>query len=313
MKKSVLADFSLLLVTFVWGTTFVVVQNAISTLPPLTFNAVRFFFASFFLFLLLFFFYRDQIRALNPRMVFSGVILGVWLFCGYAFQTVGLLYTTSSKAGFITGLSVVLVPLFAMLLLKQRPKWPAICGVVAATIGLYLLTAGDTLSLNKGDILVFLCAISFAMQIILTGKYAPHFPSMGLSLLQITTVSLLSIIGSFFLEDWRKAFDVHLLTEPHVFWALVITAIPATALAFLAQTICQKFTTPTHVALIFSMEPVFAAITAFVYTDEVLGIKALSGCLLIFIGMILAELPPEQLLFFRKRKTVESGEEICIK
>ncbi|MEW9670814.1 DMT family transporter [Ammoniphilus sp. 3BR4] len=305
MKKSVLADLSLLVVAFVWGTTFVIVQNAISTLPPHAFNAIRFFLASGLLFVLLLLFFREQLQALSKRMLASGIIIGVWLFGGYAFQTVGLLYTTSSKAGFITGLSIVLVPLFSLLLLKQRPKWPAVTGVLVATVGLYLLTLSDSLSLNKGDVLVFFCAICFALQIIFTGKYAPSYPAMALALIQIFTVSVLSAGASLLFENGQTFLNAEVLFQNHVLWALFITAGPATALAFLAQTICQRFTTPTRVALIFAMEPVFAALAAFIWTEEVLGIKALSGCLLIFIGMILSELQPEQLLgAFRKKKSV---------
>lgn len=302
MKKTFLADLSLLLVAFVWGTTFVLVQNAIASLPPHTFNAIRFLMASILLLLFLLLFYREQLKAITKKMIVSGITLGIWLFCGYAFQTVGLLYTTSSKAGFITGLSVVLVPVFALLVLKQKPKWPSVLGVAVAVIGLYLLTLSDSLSLNKGDVLVFLCAISFAFQIILTGKYAPNFPPMALALIQIFTVSILSTFAALISENWKSGVSVSNLLQSHVIWALLITAGPATAFAFLAQTICQRFTTPTRVALIFAMEPVFAALAAFVWSEEILGYKALTGCLLIFMGMILSELHPDQLRVRQKKK-----------
>ena len=301
MKRSVIADLSLLAVAFVWGTTFVLVQNAITSLPPNTFNAIRFFMAAILLFLFMLLFFRDQLRAITRKMLLSGFILGIWLFGGYAFQTIGLLYTTSSKAGFITGLSVVLIPIFGLLLLKQKPKWPSIIGVIAAISGLYLLTIGDSFFLNKGDMLVFFCAICFAFQIIFTGKYAPNFPSMSLALIQIFTVSFLSAIGAFFFEDWQSGVQLSNLGQPLIIWALLITAGPATAFAFLIQTVCQKFTTPTRVALVFAMEPVFAALASFIWTEEVLGTKALSGCLLIFMGMIFAELRPEQFLSKRKK------------
>jgi drug/metabolite transporter (DMT)-like permease len=306
LNRSVMADLSLLMVAMVWGTTFVIVQGAIATLPPLTFNAIRFFIASLFLALFIIIFFREQLQAVTKRMVLSGVILGVWLFGGYGFQTVGLLYTTSSKAGFITGLSVVLVPIFTLLLLRQRLKWPSIFGVVFATIGLYLLTLGDSLVLNKGDILVFLCAISFALQITLTGKYAPHYPALVLALIQIFTVSILSSVGAVLTEDWTKGFDSGVLLQSNVLWALIITSILATAIAYVTQTVCQRFTTPTRVALIYAMEPVFAALAAFMWTEETLGVKAVLGCLLIFIGMIFAELNPSQFSLVRKKKSIAS-------
>ncbi len=303
MKKHLIADLSLLMVAFVWGTTFVLVQNAIAFLPPLTFNAVRFLFASVFLFILLALFYRHQLKAISKKMMISGVILGVWLFGGYGFQTIGLQFTTTSKAAFITGLSVVLVPLLGLLLLRQIPKIPAIIGVIIATIGLYLLTMGDSMTLNPGDVWSFFCAVSFAMQITLTGKYAPHFPSLALALIQITTVGIVSAAGGFLFEDWSRVMDPQIMGSKEVVLALIITVIPATALAFVVQTESQKFTTPTRVALIYAMEPVFAAITAFIWTDEVLGTKAVIGSLGIFIGMILAEMPPQVLKWNKKNKS----------
>ncbi|SDH12140.1 Permease of the drug/metabolite transporter (DMT) superfamily [Aneurinibacillus thermoaerophilus] len=304
LKKSIIADGILLLVALVWGATFVVVQNAIAKLPPLTFNGIRFFLASIFLLLFLLLFYRPQLRQINGKLIRAGVILGAWLFSGYAFQTIGLLYTTSSKAGFITGLSVVLVPVFALLILKQRPRMPAIIGALLATAGLYLLTLGDTFSINQGDLLVFMCAICFALQIIFTGRYAPHFPSLALAFVQILTVAVLSGGAAFFFEDWQSSLTWETLTLPSIYWALLITAIPATALAFLAQTECQRFTTTTRVALIYAMEPVFAAITAYLFNGEILGGRALIGCLFIFTGMILSELQTEQLTsWIKKRNT----------
>lgn len=290
-KQQVIADVSLLLVTFIWGSTFVLVQNAVALLEPFTFNGVRFGLAGLFLIAWLFVFKRNILSMMNKKLLLSGVIMGTWLFTAYALQTFGLLHTTSSKAGFITGLSVVLVPLFGFLFLKETPKRFAVFGVGVATIGLYLLTLGDSLALNFGDILVFFCAISFAAHIVVTGKYTPLYSTLLLTIVQIFTVSVLSSISAVLFEDWQRVFDSEVMGNANVFLALIICSIFATALAFLAQTNFQKFTTPTRVALIFAMEPVFAAITGFFLANERLGSKALLGCLLIFIGMILAELP----------------------
>ncbi|WP_066047712.1 DMT family transporter [Robertmurraya korlensis] len=291
MKKSLFADISLLMVALVWGSTFVLVQNAIATLPPNAFNAIRFFLAAFILGGWLLVFERKQLQQLNRSIITSGLLLGGWLFSGYAFQTVGLLYTSSSKAGFITGLSVVLVPLFSLLLLKQKPSRNAIIGVSIATIGLYLLTLTDMTSLNRGDALVLACAIGFAMHIIFTGRYSDKFPTLLLTVIQIFTVSILSGLLALLTEDYSLAFRIDILLEKNVLIALIITSVFATAIAFFAQTSFQKYTTPTRVALIFAMEPVFAAITAYVWANERLTPHALLGCFCIFAGMIFAELP----------------------
>jgi drug/metabolite transporter (DMT)-like permease len=296
------ADFVLFCIAMIWGVTFVVVQEAVAEMPPLAFNAVRFSIASVFLLGILAVFYRQQLAQLNRKMVIAGMTLGVWLLGGYAFQTIGLQYTTSSKAGFITGLSVVLVPLFAWAFLRQKPTWASMAGAVLAVGGLYLLTLGDLSSINNGDLYILLCAVSFGLQIVFTGKYAPHFPTLGLAWIQISTVAVLCAVLSPWIEpDWRLAFDMATLTHPSVFWALVITAIPATALAFVAQTEFQKYTTAAHVALLFALEPVFAALTDVWYVGTQLSSIVLTGCGLILMGMILAEFPMEAVLKYMKR------------
>lgn len=300
-NKRWFADFSLLLVAFVWGATFVIVQNAIDLLPPITFNGVRFSIAALLLGGWLILFQRKQLSFFNWKLFISGVIIGLWLFVGYATQTVGLLYTSSSKAGFITGLSVVLVPLFSFFLLKLRPTRNAIAGVAVATIGLYLLTMTDISALNQGDALVFVCAIGFAMQIVYTGKYSSKYPTLLLTVIQIGTVAVLSIVYSFFFEDWNLAFQSSIVLNQSVLIALVITSVFATALAFFAQTNFQKFTTPTRVALIFAMEPVFAAITGFIWAGDRLSASAIMGCFLILAGMLFAELPTAKLSLRQKK------------
>jgi drug/metabolite transporter (DMT)-like permease len=301
MKKTTIADLSLLFISFVWGTTFVLVQNAIATLEPFAFNGFRFLIAFLILFLALIVFQRKQLQFLSKQIIVSGIILGFWLFLGYATQTLGLLYTTSSKAGFITGLSVVLVPLFSFILLKQKPGFGAIIGVCIATIGLFLLTMTDLSALNIGDLFVLICAVGFAMQIIFTGKYSEKYPTLLLTTIQILTVSVLSGFCSLIFEDFKGMLTVNVFTNTSVIVALFVTSVFATALAFFAQTGVQKFTTPTRVALIFAMEPVFAAIAGYYWADERLSYSAIAGCLLIFLGMLLAELPIDKLRWLKKK------------
>lgn len=301
MKKSTFADLSLLFVAFIWGTTFVLVQNAISTMEPFAFNGFRFFIAFVILFLSLLLFQRKQLQLFSKKIVISGFLLGFWLFLGYATQTLGLLYTTSSKAGFITGLSVVLVPFFSFLLLKQKPSFPAVIGVSIATVGLFLLTMTDIAALNIGDFFVLICAFGFAMHIIFTGKFSEQFPTLLLTTIQILTVSILSLVSSFIFEDFNEMMKLRVISSQSVIIALFVTSVFATALAFFAQTSFQKYTTPTRVALIFAMEPVFAAIAGYYWASERLSISAIMGCLFIFLGMVFAELPAERFSWFRNK------------
>lgn len=291
MNKSLLADITLLIVVFIWGATFVVVQDAIAFLTPFSFNAIRFFIA--FLILLLFYYIlvKNKEQHFSLGSLKAGISIGIWLFLGYAFQTIGLLYTTPGKAGFITGLSVVLVPILSYFLLKHRLNRNVIIGIICATAGLYMITTLQSTSFGKGDFFVLLGAFSFAMHIIMTGRHAKHHHAVSLTLIQIATVAILSFICSLLFENPSEMYQLEVLLQKEVFIALLITAILATAFAFLAQTYFQAYTSPTRVALIFALEPVFAAFTSYFVIDEQFTISMIFGCCLILAGIILAELP----------------------
>jgi drug/metabolite transporter (DMT)-like permease len=303
IKKSWFADINLLIVAFVWGTTFVIVQRAIAFLEPYSFNSIRFSLAALMLLIVILLFKQKSLQYFKKSLIWkNGVILGFFLFLGYGFQTVGLLYTTSSKAGFITGLSVVLVPLLSYLFLNQKLNWQIGLSSMLAVFGLYLLTIRQSLSINIGDGYVLLCSVSFAMHIVFTGKFAKRLDAMSVTIVQLFTVSLFSFITAVFTENWKGIFASNKVLKPEVITALFVTALFATALAFLAQTYFQSFTTPSRVALIFAMEPVFAAITAYIMLDERLGLKSLAGCFLILLGMLLSELKINRVLFRREKE-----------
>lgn len=217
------------------------------------------------------------------------------MFLGYGFQTIGLLYTTTSNTGFITGLSVVLVPFLSLALLKHAISRYTWFSAALAAIGLYLLTfTGSALSLNKGDALILLCAIAFALQVAYTGVYAPHYPALPLATLQLAFVGLFSIAASLIFEGAIPlAHSGELVKDPAVLWALLISIGPTSAFAFWIQTACQKYTTPSRVAIIYATEPVFAVLTGLAFGGETLGLSALLGCGCILGAMLMAELSPE--------------------
>ncbi|MDI6812840.1 MAG: DMT family transporter [Desulfitobacteriaceae bacterium] len=273
------ADFSLLLVTLVWGATFVVVKWAIADLPPFPFLAIRF--ALAFLSLLPFIILNH--KKIDLKTVIKGLGIGVFLFSGYAWQTIGLQYTTASNAGFITGLSVVLVPALVAITTRTLPRPPLLIGILSATIGLALLSLSEDFRLNQGDLLVLLCAISFALHIYLVGRYAPEADAAILAAAQILSVSLLSGLFSLIVPQSSMHFTAN------VWLGLMLTAIPATSLAFFIQTKMQQFTSPSHTALIFASEPVFSAIFAFFLAGEILTPRGLLGAALVLTGMLVAE------------------------
>jgi drug/metabolite transporter (DMT)-like permease len=214
------------------------------------------------------------------------LLIGVALFAGYAFQTAGLLLTTPAKAGFITGLSVVIVPLFAALILRQSPPRSVWLGVGLAVIGLGLLTLQAGLHVAAGDLLVLCCAVAFAAHILLTGHFAPRYDPLWLTLGSIVTVAVLSSAAALIFD--RPMGRATLM--PSVLFAAAFTGVLATSLAFGLQTQAQRFTTSTHTALIFAAEPVFAGLFSFLLIGEVLGPQQVLGAVLILAGMVVAEM-----------------------
>ncbi|WP_455660776.1 DMT family transporter [Pradoshia sp.] len=298
------ANTILLSVAMVWGLTFVIIQDAIATLPPFAFNGLRFGFAAFLLCAYL------QCNPSKPlqfknigRQLKYGLILGFLLFAGYALQTYGLLYTSSGKSGFITGLSVALVPFLTFIILGHKPKWQSLFGTALAVAGLYIMAFSDLSSINFGDVLTFICAICFGLQLVYTAKYVSKADTANLVLIQCLTVGILSGISSLLFEPPVSS---SVFGSPIVITALLITSLFATVFAFVAQTHYIKYTTPAHVALIFATEPVFAVIGDFAWNGALLGPAAITGSVLILAGMVLAEVPlPRPILAFFTRNKEE--------
>ncbi len=290
MRRQLIADAGLLLVTVIWGATFVMVKDAVSAFPVFSFLALRFALAGL---ALAPFAVRYSLRAARspaaeaPRntrgLVAASVLVGLALFAGYALQTAGLILTTPAKAGFITGLSVVFVPIGAAVILRQPPSRNASLGVLFATIGLALLSVTKGWTMEAGDLLVLGCAFSFAAHILLLGRFAPHFHPLLLTMGQVTVVGLLSAAAALL-------FDEPVPISRAVLLAAAFTGVLATALAFGIQTIAQRFTTSTHTALIFAAEPVFAGLASFLLIGELLGPRQIAGSALILLGMVVAEL-----------------------
>ena len=271
----------MLSVTVFWGTTFIFSKSALVEVPLPLFLALRLTLAAVALNLYAFRF----IRSLNRTTLLHGGILGLFLYLGYLFQMWGIQYTTASNAGFITGLHVMFVPILGYILFRFKPAVNVVVGVIFAVLGLLLLTGGNPAGWTKGDALVFICTIAVAFHVILTGKFAPRNNVYLLTAVQLSTVSLLTILALPFSKfSWPSMTTQNLLV-------LVYLALFGTVYTFLVQTSMQRFTTTTRTALIFSAEPVFAALFAYLIAGEILGLKGWVGGLLIVAGMIIAEVP----------------------
>lgn len=291
-RHQLTADASLLFVTAVWGATFVMVQDAVTGFPVFAFLGLRFALASL---VLLPFVLRNRQRSpaspIEARLpaaarlaaLLPGILVGIALFAGYAFQTFGLRFTTPAKAGFITGMSVVLVPLGQAIFLRRPPRRNSIIGVALAAAGLALLSLQANLSVSLGDLLVLACAVAFAAHILLVGRYAPDWQPLHLAMVQIVTVAVLSGAAALLVErplGWPPG---------NVWFAAAFTGLLATALAFFVQSRAQQATSPTHTALIFAAEPVFAGLFSFLLIGEILGPRQIAGSALIVAGMLVSE------------------------
>jgi len=279
--KRLKADFLLLVTTFFWGVTFVIVKEAVRSSGVFVFLSQRFIAAALILVCIC----LVMRRPFSPRLLLQGGVMGLFLFGGYAFQTVALLFTTASNTAFLTGLNVVLVPLLGAFFYGHLVTRNMIMGVALAAAGLYLLCTSGGWLVNKGDLLAAICAVCVALHVIYTWKYARSGDVYWLTAIQLGTVALLSSLMALFLGD--RIF----VWIPDILPALVICVLFATVFAFLVQTAMQRLTSPTRTALIFCMEPVFAALFAYVTLGERFGVRGMIGALLILAGMVLSEIP----------------------
>ena len=273
------ADGALMLLTVLWGTTFVVVKDALSHGDPFSFLALRFSTGALVLSLL------TGRRMLSPVHLRRGALLGVFLFAGFALQTTGLADTTPARSAFFTGLYVLLVPIVVVAMFRRVPRVASLLGVVLSAVGLYFLTRPDVGSesgLSRGDLLTLGCAVAYAFHITLTERYAPREDVGALVAVQLWVVALLSVLCLPFVEArvaWTPAF----------LGAVAFCGVIASALALSVQTWAQARTSAVRAGIIFSLEPVFAGAFSVVLGYETLGAREWVGGAFIFLGVLVSE------------------------
>jgi drug/metabolite transporter (DMT)-like permease len=275
------------MIAFIWGSTFVLVKQALNDSSPLVLNSARMVVAAVALAI----FYRKNIAVLTRPALIAGMVVGIFLFLGYAFQTTGLKLTTPSKSAFLTGTSSVLVPLVLVAVWRVHIHLWRVAGIALALAGLFLMTVpgggtgvADFAKVNFGDILTLGCAFSFAFHVIFVGHASQRFPFEQVAFLQVATAAVLMTVSAPLLEH------PHFRPTPTVIAAVLVTGILCTAVAFSVQSWAQQFTPATHTALIFTTEPVFAWLTSFIILHERLGLRAGGGALLILGGVMVSEL-----------------------
>jgi drug/metabolite transporter (DMT)-like permease len=278
------AAILLLTTTFFWGVTFTVVKQAIESVDVFVFLAQRFILA----FALILPIGIIKGKQLDGVTILNGIIMGAFLFGAYALQTVALMYTSASNTGFLTGLNVVMVPILAALIFKQRISAAVKLAVILSVIGLLLLCGNGSWDLNRGDLLAALCAVCVSLHLICTGEFVRWSDFYWLTVVQLGVVASLSYAGA--LVRGKEVF----VWYPHLLVPLLICAIIATVFAFLVQTSMQRYISHTNTALIFCTEPVFAALYAWLALNERLGFYGYAGSVCILGGMIISILPDKQ-------------------
>lgn len=283
----------LFLTALIWGMAFVAQSVSMDYIQPLTFICIRFFIGG--LFLLPFIFIMDkkkkedmqQIEKTEPNkktLLAGGIICGIFLFGGSFFQQVGIQYTTVGKAGFLTAFYIIIVPLLGLFLKKKCPPltW---CGVALSLVGLYFLCMTESLTLQKGDALVFIGAFMFAGQIMAIDYYNPMVDGVRLSCIQFFTAGIIGFVGMILFEQPQLSAILGAAGP------ILYTGIMSSGVGYTLQIIGQKGIHPAVAALILSLESVFSALSGFLFLHQGMSGRELLGCGLMFLAIILAQMP----------------------
>lgn len=281
----------LLLAAFIWGVAFVAQSVGMDYVEPFTFNGIRCLIGSLVLLPCIFFFDRfkseeekESIRANRKTLWFAGTLCGIILFIATNAQQIGLQYTSAGKAGFITALYIVFVPIIGIFL-KKKCGWNVWISVVIATVGFYLLCMKEGFSLSKGDWLVFICALVFPFHIWVVNHYAVMVDGVRLSCIQFFVCGVLSVLCMFILETPR-------IEAIFSAWASILYAgVLSCGVAYTLQIIGQRDFNPTIASLLMSFESVFSVLAGWVLLGQEMSRREMLGCVLIFAGVVLAQIP----------------------
>ncbi|WP_317987266.1 DMT family transporter [Stigmatella hybrida] len=273
------ADGALVLLTVLWGASFLVVKDALAYADPFSFLVLRFGVGALVLSAVV------GRRMLSRENLKRGALLSLVLFSGYLFQTLGLAHTSPARSAFITGLCVLFVPLFSLVLFRQVPRLPTLVGVVLSAVGLYFFTRADTAAseaLSPGDLLTLLGAVGYALHITLTARVARKEGAGALVAVQLWGVALLSAACLPFVE-------FRVVVSGALIGAVLFCGIVTSALAISVQTWAQARTSAVRAALIYALEPVFASLFSVSLGYETLGPREWVGGGLIVLGVVVAE------------------------
>lgn len=292
--KKYFGEGALLFNTLIWGGTFALIKSAFEDISPSLFLALRFSIAT----LLLLPFIFNVLRNVNKQTIVAGSILGIFYFTGFAAQSVGLNLTTATKSGFITGTFVVFIPILQLIIEKRIPKWFNVLSVILVLLGLIMLSSrGENVfeffsqlgsDFNLGDFFTLICALLFAFQVVYVDVFTKKYDYLPMVFIQL----LITGLGGFLLAGIFSVTGIELIKfnfSNNIIFALLYTSVFASILATIIQLKFQKNVSPTKAGIIFSIEPIFAAIFAYFLLNEKISNFGLIGCVLIFAGLIISE------------------------
>lgn len=280
--KQTLAVIGLLVVTAIWGSTFILVKWTIAAIDLYYFLFLRFVIASVLMGVIFF----NRLRGISMETIGAGVVLGLLLTVAYISQTEGLQYTSASNSAMITGLYMVLIPFCMLIYPGRRPPLVSVLGIVVAIPGLCLLTQYSLTGVNVGDVITFITAMSCAWHIILTGEFTKRHPLVPLVIVQFVCAALICGVVLLFRGGGFSP------VPPIGWFTLVITAIFATCFAFMVQAAAQRVIDSTRTGIIFAMEAVFGALFGWWLGGETMMPMAFAGACLMVLGMIISEIHP---------------------
>ena len=304
-KKKMRANLMLLLTALIWGSAFVAQKSGMEYVGPFTFNGVRFMVATIVLLPVIYLMGRinaknsatenavtaEKKAAQRKTLIIGGICCGICLFIASSLQQIGLIYTTAGKGGFITALYIVLVPILGLFLRRKVRKLVWLCVAIAA-VGLYLLCmpAGgfDINGLNKGDLIMLLCAVCFSFHILIIDHFSPKTDGVKLSCIQFFVCSLISLIPMFAFET----ISLSVLMDCAV--PILYTGVLSSGVGYTLQVVAQKDTDPTIASLLMSLESVFSVIAGVIILHEVMAGREIMGCVLMFAAIIMAQLPAKE-------------------
>ncbi|MDA3955366.1 DMT family transporter [Oceanispirochaeta sp.] len=281
MNKTRQSEFYLVLITVIWGGTFVSIKVALEYVSPLLLMGLRF--SSAFVFFLII--NPVKISSLHKGLILKGLFLGILMFLGYGLQTIGLSFTTASRSGFITYFYALLVPVFQFLILKKKPLWANLGGLVLAFVGLSLITGGlGSGSMNRGDILTLFSAGSYSVYIVCLNLWSTDDDPAVLTALQLLITSILAFA---LIPLFEKPF-----LNPHpLLWAnLLYLSLLGSVVAVYVMTRYQNSVTPTRAAILYSLEPVFSVVLAVFILGEQFSLLQIGGSLMIISGVLFSEI-----------------------